>query len=115
MTVSAVSSHGHIQNIYTYHNTHFNQVQAVPVTPVRKAGKIAGISQEEDRIRFAAVYKSERDSRTEPAVVAKQTERLKNSFDAGQEFQYNISNPYEASRMSMDGMLLAGINIDVMA
>ena len=46
---------------------------------------------------------------------AKKTEELKNVFDAGEELQYDMSNPYEASRMSLDGMLLTGMNIDVMA
>lgn len=117
MTVSAISGYGRIQNIYMYHNTHYNQVQAAPVTPVKRAGGVLAVSDEEDRLYLTASRQPEKDSagRVESAIVAKQTEKIKNSFDAAQEMQYELSNPYEMSRMSLDGMLVTGMNIDVMA
>lgn len=117
MTVTAIPGYGQIQNIYAYHNAHFNQVGNVPVTPIQRTGRVAGISDEEDRLHFAATYRSEGDdvNSVESAAIAKQTEKLKNSFDNGRQMQYELSNPYETSRMSIDGMLVAGMNIDVMA
>lgn len=117
MAVSAISGYGQIQNIYAYQNTHFNQVQNVPVTPVQKTRKASGISGDEDQLHLAATYQSakEQTAKAESAAVAKQTEKLKNSLDAGQELKYEISNPYEASRRLLDGMLVTGMSIDVMA
>lgn len=117
MAVSAISGYGQIQNIYAYHNSHFNQVRNAPVTPIQRAGRMTGISGEEDRLHFAAVYQPEHKTvdTSEASAIAKQTEKLKNILDGGRELQYEPSNPYDTSRMSLDGMLLAGMNIDVMA
>lgn len=117
MTVTAIPGYGQIQNIYAYHNAHFNQVGNVPVAPIQRTGRVAGISGEEDRLHFAATYRSGQsgEDTVEAAAIAKQTEKLKNSLEQGRPMQYELSNPYEASRMSIDGMLAAGMNIDVMA
>ena len=117
MTVSAIPGYGQIQNIYAYHNSHFNQVRNSSVAPVQRAGRISGISGEDDRLHFAVTHRSEKEpvDKMESAAIAKQTEKLKNSIDNGRELQYELSNPYETSRMSLDGMLVAGMNIDVMA
>lgn len=117
MTISAISGYGRIQNIYPYHNTHFNQLANIPVTPVGKAGRVPGIAEDEERLHLGVTYGTDREqtARLESSAMAKKTEELKNVFDAGEELQYDMSNPYEASRMSLDGMLLTGMNIDVMA
>lgn len=117
MTVSAISGYGQIQNIYAYHNTHYNQMQTVPVTPVQKTAGVSKISDEEDSLRLAATYRPAEDEITgiENTAVAKQTEKLKDFYEKGQELHYNRFNPYEAARMSVDGMLVAGMNIDLMA
>lgn len=117
MTVSAISGYGQIQNIYAYHNTHYNQVQTAPVTPVQKTAGVSKISAEEDSLRLAATYRPAEDEMTgiENPAVAKHTEKLKNLYEKGQELHYDRSNPYEAARMSVDGMLVTGMNIDLMA
>lgn len=116
MAVSMISGYGQIQNIYAFRSTHFNQVQDMPVTPVSKTQAAPTVSEDEDRTLWAATRTpiQEQAEQLEASAVEKQTGIIKDSFN-GEALQYDLSNPYEAVRMSMDNMLVAGMNINVMA
>lgn len=117
MAVSAIPGYGQIQNIYAYHNTHYNQMPSRPVTAVSKISGVVPYSEDEDQTRFAASRKAveEQVSGVETAAVAKQTEKLQAAYTEGQELRYDLSNPYEAERMVVEGLLVTGMNIDVVA
>lgn len=112
MRISAIPEYGQIQNIYSYHNSHYNQVQAAAVTPVQKTARVVGVSSQEDQVQLAATYRQENEIDN---VSSKRKEELKSSIDRGEELNYNQSNPYEALRMSVDGILVKGMNMDVIA
>lgn len=116
MSVAVIPSYGKVQNIYPYYKTHFNQVQSVPVEPVRPTAGITEISSQEDRIQLGVSYRPEDLVKDiENKAVAKQTQELKNSFEQGEVLQYDLANPYEAARMAVDNMLVMGMNFDIMA
>ena len=117
MAVAAISGERAVQNIYPYHNTHYNEITSVPVEPVQRTSGVAGVSSEEDEVQLGVTYKplQEQISHIEENAVVNQTKQLKEAFAQGEELYYDSSNPYELARMSVEGMLLAGMNIDLMA
>ncbi len=115
MAISMIAGYGQVQNIYAFRNTHFNQVQNAPVTPVSRARGVAPIADDEDRTVWVGSRATRQAGELESAAVEKQTQKIRESVDSGQELQYDISNPYEAVRMSIDSMLVTGMNINVMA
>lgn len=115
MAISMIAGYGQIQNIYAFRNTHFNQVQNTPVTPVSKTQSVVSVAEDEDRTLWVGSRAPKEAEKLESAAVEKQTQQIRDSFESGQELQYNVSNPYEAVRMAIDNMLVTGMNINVMA
>lgn len=117
MAISAISGYSRIQNIYAFRNTHYNEVQTTPVTPVPRPGKVAGISDDEDELRFAAIDAGEKkpSERLEISAVNKQTEKIQSAYETQGQLQYDLTNPYEVGRKSVEGMLVSGMNFNVLA
>lgn len=115
MAISMIAGYGQIQNIYAFRNTHFNQVQNTPVTPVSKTQSVVSVAEDEDRTLWVGSRAPKEAEKLESTAVEKQTQQIRDSFESGQELQYNVSNPYEAVRMAIDNMLVTGMNINVMA
>lgn len=117
MAVAAISGERAVQNIYPYHNTHYNEINSVPVEPIRRTTGVPGLSSEEEEVQLGVTYKplKEQISHIEENAVVNQTKQLKDAFVQGEELYYDMANPYEAARMSVEGMLVAGMNIDIMA
>lgn len=117
MAITAISNYDRVQNVYAYHNTHFNQVAATPVSPVQKTTGIAGISSQEDQTRLAVTYRPKDNpiSEAEQTAAEKYTADLKNIAERGQKLQYDLSNPYEMARRSVDQTLVTGMYLDITA
>lgn len=117
MAVAAISGQRAVQNIYPYHNTHYNEIPSVPVEPVKRTIGVQGLSSQEEEVQLGISYKPLKDSisQIEENAVVNQTKQLKDAFVQGKELYYDMANPYETARMSVEGMLVAGMNIDIMA
>lgn len=117
MAITAISGERVVQNIYPYHNTHYNEVASVPVEPVQRTTEVAGLSSEEEQVQLGVTYEPFKGqiSQIEENAVVNQTRQLKEAFQQGEDLYYDQSNPYEMARMSVEGMLLTGMNIDFMA
>lgn len=85
MQISGINGMNNISSIYTYGNSHFNQIQNNPVTPVTKVKSTQPVDGEQDKSKYA---------------------------DAQNVSYNNTNNPYEISKMERDSMILSGMNFD---
>ena len=56
MQISGINGMNNISSIYTYGNSHFNQIQNNPVTPVTKVKSTQPVDGEQDKSKYAVVY-----------------------------------------------------------
>ena len=56
MQISGINVMNNISSIYTYGNSHFNQIQNNPVTPVTKVKSTQPVDGEQDKSKYAVVY-----------------------------------------------------------
>jgi len=113
MVVMSVDSMLHAENIYAFANSrnHGKSVSAVtPVSPVMK------LHDNEDRIKLAVSAQGGKDAFAEDTQVAlKEQVNLAENYKSRDVVQYEMSNPYEAARMSMENSLLSGLHFDMFA
>ncbi len=117
MTVSPIASQGMSQTIYTFQNTHFNQVKSTPVHPVEKTQRVSSIEDQEDQRKVLALYEDSQGgivSQSKNSVM-RQTDTIRSTYAQEESAQYNQANPYEAARMVTESVALAGMNIDMLA
>ena len=87
MQISGINVMNNISSIYTYGNSHFNQIQNNPV-----------------------VYGNDKTSET---YDTKEADEVKSKYADAQNVSYNnTNNPYEISKMERDSMILSGMNFD---
>lgn len=117
MTISGINSTGAIQNVYVYGNTHYNQVQDSAVSPVRRVKPAQGVEKQEEQLNVAVTYKQDQEQKTldVDSVTKKEQVSLAKAYAQDDTVDYQVSNPYERSRMVMEGSLLTGMNLDVFA
>lgn len=117
MNVSSVSAMTSTQNIYVFQNTHYNQNRMSPVSAVAGVGRTASLDGQEDRSQIVAAYQSADGSITgiNCSREAMQREQIRERYTGEQEAVYDLSNPYQVQQMSAEGMLLTGMNVDMLA
>lgn len=110
MQIGGINNTKSISAIYTYGNSHFNQIQDAPVTPVKKIKGTQAVDRQEDKTKYAVVYGSDRTSET---YDTKEAEEVRTKYADVQNVSYNnIENPYEISKMERDSIILSGMNFD---
>ena len=114
MASGGVSRSKGVSSVYTFGNSHYNQVQTVPVTPVKRIKGANGVSKGEDKLKTAVLYGDNKDSLSEIMSMreANQAEELRESYSDMETASYDTDNPYELERMSKEGSLLLGMNVD---
>ncbi len=113
MSILSIANVGSVQAIYTFGNSRYNQISNSPVAPVSRIRKMMPLSGE--REEQYAVLRSPSREEWEEGLVARQEERVRSAYEDMTEAAYNLQNPYEAARMSSEGILLAGMNVNVLA
>lgn len=99
-----------INSIYTYGNSHFNQIQNTPVTPVTRIKGAQPVDAQQDKAKYAVVYGNDKTSET---YDTKEANEVKAKYADAQSVSYNnTDNPYEISKMERDSMILSGMNFD---
>lgn len=110
MQISGINGTNNISSIYTYGNSHFNQIQNAPVTPVTKVKGAQAVDGEQDKAKYAVVYG---DDKTSETYDTKEANEVKAKYAGAQNVSYNnTDNPYEISKMERDSMILSGMNFD---
>ena len=110
MQISGINGMNNISSIYTYGNSHFNQIQNNPVTPVTKVKSTQPVDGEKDKSKYAVVYGNDKTSET---YDTKEADEVKSKYADAQNVSYNnTNNPYEISKMERDSMILSGMNFD---
>lgn len=110
MQISGINGTNNISSIYTYGNSHFNQIQNNPVTPIKKIKSTQAVDGEQDKARYAVVYGNDKTGET---YETKEAEEVKTKYADAQNVSYNnTDNPYEISKMERDSMILSGMNFD---
>ena len=110
MQISGINGMNTISSIYTYGNSHFNQIQNNPVTPVTKVKSTQPVDGEQDKAKYAVVYGNDKTSET---YDTKEADEVKSKYADAQNVSYNnTNNPYEISKMERDSMILSGMNFD---
>lgn len=105
-----------ISGLYIYGNTHYNQVQSVPVTPVKPVKRAPEIAGREDRAKIAVTYSPDgSEGKTQELKSSRQTEEIRQEYADKQQASYNQSNPYEQARMATEGSVIVGMNFDMFA
>lgn len=116
MMITNIGSSGQVRGIYVYGNSHYNEMKNTAVPPVDKVPSVAKLSDKEDEVKVAVTYQSNEESRVnEEAVALKEKENLTESYKNQEAAQYNLSNPYELARMSIESSLLSGMHFDMLA
>ncbi|MCD7824617.1 MAG: hypothetical protein LUH14_01395 [Clostridiaceae bacterium] len=117
MMVNSIANTGQIKNIYYYANTHYNQVHTSAVTPVSGVSSLFSVADQEDRLHAAVFYQNDSDKAflQDNAVAAKEKAELTTAYEDQIVVRYDQSNPYEAARMSMEGSVLSGMYVDLLA
>lgn len=99
-----------ISSIYTYGNSHFNQIQNTPVTLVTRIKGAQPVDAQQDKAKYAVVYGNDKTSET---YDTKEANEVKAKYADAQSVSYNnTDNPYEISKMERDSMILSGMNFD---
>ena len=62
MQISGINGMNNISSIYTYGNSHFNQIQNNPVTPVTKVKSTQPVDGGQDKSKYAVVYGNDKSS-----------------------------------------------------
>ena len=105
-----------ISSIYIYGNTHYNQMQSIPVTPVKPVKRTLGIAGQEERAKIAVTYSPDgSDEKAQKLKDSRQTEEIMQEYADKQQVSYNQSNPYEQARMMTEGSVIVGMNFDMFA
>ncbi len=110
MTINSVSDVGTNYNLYTYGNTHYNQLQPTPVSPVSQVHKTEGISREQDELKTAAVYSKNDGS----SVVSNDTD-VASSAALNGIFSTDENSPYSKAFSLATESLATGTNFDMTA
>lgn len=105
-----------ISSSYVYGNTHYNQMQSVPVTPVKPVRRTPELVGQEDRAKIAVTYSPDgSDEKAQKLQNSKQTDEIMQEYADKQQASYNQSNPYEQARMMTEGSVIVGMNFDMFA
>ena len=114
MVVMGVDSTLHAESIYAFANSRNRGNGSVsPVTPVSPVVKLRG---DEDRIKLAVSGQGGNDAFAEDERVAfKEQANLAESYKSQNVVQYDMANPYEMARMSIENSLLSGLHFDMLA
>lgn len=116
MMIMGISSSGQVENVYAYANSHYNQMQNAAVSPVTRVRSISSLDAQEDELKFAVTYQHKNNVSTDEEKVAlKEKSNLMESYRNQDVVQYNMTNPYEMARRSIENTLLSGMNFDMMA
>lgn len=117
MMLAAIGNVKDIQSIYMYGSSHYNQIQDAPVAPVAKIHSVVQTGSSEEEEKLAATYKHDNSQKTlnENTVALKKAQELSTVYGETGVASYDLSNPYEVSRMNAEGSLLAGMNVDMLA
>lgn len=115
MMITNIGSFSHVQGIYVYGNSHYNQMANTAVAPISKVPSVAKLEDREDELKLAVTYLPEEESRTEEDVVLREKGNLAENYKNQDIVQYNMSNPYELARMSIENTILSGMNFDMLA
>lgn len=113
MVVMGIDSTLHVESIYAFANSRNRGKSVSAVTPVSPVTKL---HDDEDRIKLAVSAEGGEDAFAEDARVAlKEQVNLAENYKSRYVVQYEMSNPYEAARMSMENSLLSGLHFDMFA
>ncbi len=116
MMITNISSLGQIRGIYVYGNSRYNEKGESAILPVDKVSSVAGLDENQDEVKVAVTYQSDEESKvSEDTVAFKEKESLAESYKDQDVAQYNLSNPYELARMSIENSLLSGMHVDMLA
>lgn len=114
MVVMGVDSTLHAESIYAFANSRNRGNGSVP--PVTPVSPVVKLHDEEDRIKLAVSGQDGKNAFAEDDRVAlKEQVNLTESYKSQNVVQYDVSNPYEMARMSIENSLLSGLHFDMLA
>ena len=116
MMITNVSSASRIHGIYVYGNSHYNETRDTAVSPVNRVSSVARLDDREEEVKIAVTYQSDEENKVnEETVALKEQENLAESYRNQEVAQYDLSNPYELIRVSIENSLLSGMHINMLA
>lgn len=117
MITAAITNAGQIGSLYFYGDTHYNQIKSTPVPAVNRVQAVAPTADKENHLHYAALYQHDSESlvQTDHSVAQKEQEALSTAYADQNMAQYNLTNPYELARMTLENSLLAGMHINMLA
>ena len=115
MMITGIDASRQVQGVYVYGNTHFNQAGDTAVSPVSRISSVARLDEDEEKLKAAVTYRQDTKSQIDDEAALREKENLAENYKNQDIVQYNMSNPYEVARMSIESSLLSGMNFDVMA
>lgn len=116
MMITNISSASQIRGIYVYGNSHYNETGNTAVSPVNKVSSVARLDDRDDEVKIAVTYQSNEENKVnEETVALKEQENLIESYRNQEVVQYDLTNPYELARMSIENSLLSGMHFDMLA
>ena len=117
MIAAAITNAGQIGSLYFYGDTHYNQIKSTPVPAINRIQPTAPIAEKENTLHYAALYQHDSESlvQTEQSAAQKGQKALSDAYADQNMAQYNLTNPYELTRMAVENSLLAGMHINMLA
>ncbi len=117
MRIHGVSDTMQVKNIYYYNNSHYNQMNDSAVAPVPRVQSLFSVDDEEEKLRTAVLYEQDSSGKVidDSEAVKREQENLSSAYGGQVMVQYDMDNPYDLARMSMESSILAGMHLDMLA
>jgi len=116
MMITNIGSASQIRGIYVYGNSHYNETRNTAVLPVNRVSFVPRLEDKEDEVKVAVTYQSHEENKiNEEAAVLKEQENLAESYKNQEVARYDLTNPYELAKMSIENSLLSGMHFDMLA
>lgn len=116
MIITNVSSASRIHGIYVYGNSHYNEARDTAVSPVNRVSSVARLDDREEEAKIAVTYQSDEENKVnDEAAALREQENLAGNYRNQEVAQYDLTNPYEVARMSIENSLLSGMHFDMLA
>ncbi|RKI40958.1 hypothetical protein D7V86_10580 [bacterium D16-51] len=116
MMVMGVNSTLHAESIYAFANSRINRMRNGSVPPVTPVSPVIKLHDDEDRLKFLVSHQDGEEAFTEDDRVALKAQAgLAEDYKNQNAVQYDMANPYEKVRMSIENSLLSGLYFNMLA
>ena len=115
MMVMGVNSTLHAESIYAFANSRINRMRNGSVPPVTPVSPVIKLHDEEDRLKFLVSHQNDEAITEDDRVALKEQAGLAEGYKNQNAVQYDMANPYEKVRMSIENSLLSGLYFNMLA